>query len=69
MRTELFGFKLTATKMHVPELDKGERNPYTSGDEIGNPYFKDKKIEIKEDDVMEVLRLLKQKGYDVSSLE
>ncbi len=59
-------FELTAIKMFKPELEKGERNPYTKGDEIGNPYMRDLKINIEEEDVKDVLSLLEGKGYDVS---
>lgn len=58
MRTSLFLFQLKATKMYLPELDKGERNPYTTGDQVGNPYMKDIKIDIKDEDVKDVLELL-----------
>ena len=68
MKTRVFYFRLTATKMFKPELDKGERNPYTTGDEIGNPYMKDLEIQINEDDINEVLELLESKGYDVSKM-
>lgn len=69
MKTSVFMFELTAVKMFKPELDKGERNPYTTGNEIGNPYMRDIKIEIKEDDVEDVLELLKRKGYDISKFK
>lgn len=55
--------------MFQPELDKGEVNPYTTGDEIGNPYMKDIKLDIAEDDFPEVLELLERKGYDVSRFQ
>ena len=61
--------KLVITKVFKPELDKGERNPYTTGDEIGNPYMKDVEIEIEDDDYNAVLQLLKSKGYDTSYME
>lgn len=66
MKTHSFMFQLTAKKMYQPELDKGERNPYTKEDEIGNPYMKDIKIDIEEEHVKDVLNLLESKGYDVS---
>ncbi|PGT83285.1 hypothetical protein [Bacillus sp. AFS040349] len=69
MKISLFMFKLSAVKMFKPELEKGERNPYTKGDEIGNPYMKDIKLDIKEEDVKEVLQLLEGKGYDVSNFK
>lgn len=66
MKINLFMFELKAKKMFIPELEKGETNPYTTGDEIGNPFMKDIKIDIKENDIKEVLELLKSKGYDTS---
>lgn len=66
MKTSIFMFELKAVKMFKPELEKGERNPYTNGDEIGNPYMRDIKIDIEEDDVKDVLNLLNSKGYDIS---
>lgn len=68
MKTRLVMFQLKATKMFTPELDKGERNPYTTGKEIGNPYMEDIKIDIKEEDIQDVLELLDSKGYDVSKM-
>jgi hypothetical protein len=67
MKTSVFMFQLTAVKMFKPELEKGERNPYTKGDEIGNPYMRDIKLDIEEEHVKEVLKLLENKGYDVSN--
>lgn len=69
MKTDLFMFQLKAVKMFIPQLDKGERNPYTTGSQVGNPFMKDLKIEIKDDDIQDVLELLKSKGYDVSKME
>lgn len=46
MKTNLFGFKLVAKKMYFPELDKGEHNPNTTGDEIDNPYMKIRKFKL-----------------------
>ena len=69
MKTRIAGFNLKATKIFKPELDKGEKNPYTSGEEIGNPYMKDVQISIEEEDIKEVLELLESKGYDVSTLK
>jgi hypothetical protein len=66
MKKSVFMFQLTAVKMFKPELDKGERNPYTKGDEIGNPYMRDIKLDIEEEHIKEVLKLLESKGYDVS---
>lgn len=66
LKTNLFMFEFKATKMFIPELEKGERNPYTTGDEIGNPYMRDVKIDIEEEDVKDVINLLESKGYDVS---
>ncbi|OZU89042.1 hypothetical protein CIL03_08475 [Virgibacillus indicus] len=68
MKTSLFNFKLLATKMYIPELEKGESNPYTTGDEAGNPYMKDIVIEIQEKHFLEILGLLKQMGYDTSKM-
>ena len=68
MKTRVFYFRLTAKKMFRPELEKGERNPYTTGDEIGNPYMEDLKLDINEDDINDVLDLLESKGYDVSKM-
>jgi len=67
MKINVFLFKLTAVKMFKPELEKGERNPYTKGDEIGNPYMKDMTLDIEEKDIKDVLNLLENKGYDVSN--
>lgn len=58
--------RLVVTMVFTPELEKGERNPYTTGDEIGNPYMKDREIKIEVDDYNAVLQLLKSKGYDTS---
>lgn len=69
MKTSIFMYELIAVKMFKPELKKGERNPYTSGDEIGNPYMKDLKLEIKEEDAIDILDLLKRKGYDISKFK
>lgn len=69
MKVDFFMFQLQATKMFTPELDKGEKNPYTTGDEIGNPYMKDIKIDVKEKDMMDILNLLDSKGYDTSQFE
>lgn len=69
MRTSVFMFQFTAVKMFKPELEKGERNPYTTGDEIGNPYMKDLELDIEEKDVIDVLNLLESKGYDISKFK
>ncbi|KRG13395.1 hypothetical protein ACA29_08550 [Lederbergia galactosidilytica] len=74
MRTSLFLVQLKATRMYLSELDKGERNPYTTADQVGNPYMKDVKIDIKDEDVKDVLELLQSIGlqsigYDVSKLQ
>jgi len=58
-------FQLTAVKMFKPELEKGERNPYTTGNEIGNPYMRDITLDIKEVDVKDILNLLAAKGYNI----
>ncbi|MFD1707368.1 hypothetical protein ACFSCZ_11570 [Siminovitchia sediminis] len=67
MKTFLSGFRLTALKAHYPELEKGERNPYT---EIGNPYVKDIEIKIEDEveHVKEILEFLQQQGNDVSEM-
>ena len=69
MKSRIAMPKLVATKVFKPELDKGERNPYTTGNEIGNPYMKDVEIKIEIDDYNAVLQLLKSKGYDTSYME
>jgi hypothetical protein len=66
LKTRVFHFRLEATKMFTPELDKGERNPYTSGHEIGNPYMQDINIKIEDDDANELLEWLRDKGYNTS---
>ncbi|MDP4084695.1 MAG: hypothetical protein Q8934_08790 [Bacillota bacterium] len=66
MKINVFMFQLTAVKMFKPELEKGERNPYTKRGEIGNPYMKDIKLDIEEEHIKDVLNLLESKGYDVS---
>ncbi|PTY89747.1 hypothetical protein [Heyndrickxia sporothermodurans] len=66
MEIDIFMFQLTAVKMFKPELEKGEKNPYTKGNEIGNPYMRDIKLDIEEEHIKDVLNLLQSKGYDVS---
>ena len=66
MKIDVFAFRVKAVKMFKPELEKGERNPYTQGDEIGNPYMKDVVLDIDEEDVKDVLDLLENRGYNVS---
>lgn len=62
-------FELKAVKMFIPELDKGEKNPYVNEeDELGNPYMKNRTIHIKED-AKDVLNLLEKKDYDVSEMQ
>lgn len=69
MKIDIRGFEIKAVKLFKPEVEKGERNPYTSGDEIGNPYMRDVVLNIEENDVKDVLDLLEGKGYDVSKFK
>lgn len=68
MKIRLAGLSLVGSKVYTPELDKGERNPYTTGKEIGNPYLKEVEIQIEEEHYDDVLQLLKDKGYDTSNM-
>lgn len=66
MKVSLINFKLTGYKMFIPERDKGEMNPYTSGEERYNPFMKKETILIDQNDIPDVLALLEKKGYDVA---
>lgn len=63
MKKELIAFKLTGSKLFIPEEKKGEVNPYTKNT---NPFSKEKTIFIEPEDVDDLLEFLKKKGYDVS---
>lgn len=56
MKTSISTFQLKALKMYIPELEKGERNPY----------IKDLTLDIKKEDIKDVLTLLENKGYDIA---
>ena len=69
MKIRTTGFILNALKVYTPEPDKGEKNPYTKGEEVYNPFMKECYLDINDEDVCELLEFLSQKGYDISVFE
>ena len=56
--------------LHIDVLEKRPRTHqkcFYGQTEIGNPYMKDLKLDIKEEDIIDVLNLLESKGYNVSN--
>jgi len=63
MKNELIAFKVSGSKMFIPEAEKKEVNPHTKN---SNPFSKEKTIFIEREDINDLLEFLKKKGYDVS---